>query len=73
MAERGNTRMMMASTKSTISVIDKSMQANLRMGETSQKKWFKILLPQKETWEMKYTFAKETVKQENKDSRWETG
>lgn len=38
MAERGNTRMMMASTKSTISATDESMQANLRMGETLQKK-----------------------------------
>lgn len=61
-AERGNTRMTMARAKSTVSAIDKSIQASLRIGDTSQKKWFKILLPQNATREIKYTFAMEMLK-----------
>ena len=50
---RGKTRMTTAKAKSTSSAVDMSLQASLRIGEMSQKKWFMTLEPQKVTCEIK--------------------
>ena len=52
---RGKTRMTTAKAKSTSSAVDMSLQASLRIGEMSQKKWFMTLEPQKVTCEIKET------------------
>lgn len=51
--ESGSTRMRKARDKSTSSAAEQSMQASLRMGEMSQKKWFRTLEPQNVALEIK--------------------